>query len=165
MPWKKLWKKQLAATEKWLLPDKEDQDKINLNYFPPKSRSRLKLNFSKATYRTYPSFLNVTCHMTFPESWAINALKPASTLAQITYSLRLDGDQFGWLSLINATITWGVALKTLAFAFDTSSSLVTVVRANLADDIYVRHESTFLVLLVVLGIHKSGSLTNVLETR
>ena len=103
--------------------------------------------------------------MTFPESWAINALKPASTLAQITHSLRLDGDQFGWLSLINAAITGGVALKTLAFAFDTSSSLVTVVRANLADDIYVRHESTFLVFLVVLGIHKSGSLTNVLETR
>lgn len=26
----KLWKKQWAATEKWLLPDKEDQGKINL---------------------------------------------------------------------------------------------------------------------------------------
>ena len=114
-------------------------------------------------FNTYPSFLYVTAHVTFPETSAVHTCKSASTFPEVTDSFRLQSLQLRRFSFIYRTVAWTIAAIAATFAVHASSSLVAVVWTEFCQDICVRDESTFL-LLVVFGVNKSCGFTSVLET-
>lgn len=125
---------------------------------------QINVNQVLKTSHTYPGLLDMTGHVSFPESSPMHALKSATASPQVTYSSRLHRYQLRRLSLVNTTITRSVASETTALAIHASTSSVAIIWAEFAKDFCVRNEAALFVFLVVLGINQGRSLASVLET-